>query len=70
MERSVEMVVALHAILRAGGAYVPIDPEYPDERIAFMLEELDEPIVLTQQRLAGRFAEPAARVVPIDAAHG
>ena len=42
MERSIEMVVALHAILRVGGAYVPIDPEYPDERIAFMLDDIDD----------------------------
>ena len=66
MERSVEMVVALHAILRSGGAYVPIDPEYPAERVAFMLEELDEPILLTQQRLADRFSDAGTRVVPID----
>ena len=56
MERSIEMVVALHAILRAGGAYVPLDPEYPDDRVAFMLDDLDDPILLTQEHLAGRFA--------------
>ena len=66
MERSVEMVVAVHAVLRSGGAYVPIDPEYPAERVVFMLEELDEPVLLTQQRLANRFSGAGARVVPID----
>ncbi len=66
MDRSVEMVVALHAILRSGGAYIPIDPEYPDERIAFMLDDLDEPILLTQQRLADRFTGMAAQVVSIE----
>ncbi len=66
MERSLELVVTLHAIFRSGGVYVPIDPEYPDERINFMLEELEGPILLTQERLAKRFADAAASVVPID----
>jgi amino acid adenylation domain-containing protein len=67
IERSLEMLVALHAVLRAGGAYVPIDPEYPDERISLMLEDLDEPILLVQGRLAGRFAGTAVRAIVVDA---
>jgi amino acid adenylation domain-containing protein len=67
MDRSIEMVVAVHAVLRAGGAYVPIDPEYPDERIGVMLDDLDEPILLTQRRHTGRFAGGAVRVVATDA---
>ena len=67
MERSIELVVALHAILRSGGAYVPIDPEYPDERISLMLDDLDEPILLTQRRLSKRLGGASARVVPVDA---
>jgi amino acid adenylation domain-containing protein len=70
MERSIEMVVALHAIVRAGGAYVPLDPEYPEERLAFMLQDLDDPIVLTQQRLARRFAGTSARALAIDVPFG
>jgi amino acid adenylation domain-containing protein len=66
MERSIEMVVALHAIVRAGCAYVPIDPEYPDDRIGFMLEDLDDPILITQQHLIERLAPSGVRVVPID----
>jgi amino acid adenylation domain-containing protein len=66
MDRSIEMAVAVHAILRAGGAYVPLDPEYPDERVDLMLEDLDEPIVLTQTRLAERLERTTARVIPID----
>ena len=64
--RSIEMVVALHAILRAGGAYVPIDPEYPDDRIDMMLDDLAEPVLLAQARLRDRLAGAAARVVIIE----
>ena len=48
LERSVEMVVAILAVLKASGAYVPISPEYPDERTRFMLEDTQAAFVLTQ----------------------
>lgn len=51
VERSLEMVVGLLAILKAGGAYLPLDPAYPQERLAFMLENAQVPVLLTQQRL-------------------
>jgi amino acid adenylation domain-containing protein/FkbH-like protein len=51
MERSVEMVVAMLAVLKAGGAYVPLEAGYPLERITFMLEDANVPVLLTQQRL-------------------
>jgi len=51
MDQSIEMVMSLYAILKAGGAYVPVDPEYPSERVAFMLEDSQLPVLLTQQRL-------------------
>jgi amino acid adenylation domain-containing protein len=51
VERSLEMVVGLLGILKAGGAYVPLDPAYPEERLAFMLEDAQAPVLLTQQRL-------------------
>ena len=50
MERSVEMVVALHAVLEVGGAYVPLDPGYPPERLAYMLRDARVPVLLTQDR--------------------
>ena len=47
VERSLEMLVGLLAILKAGGCYVPLDPEYPAERLAFMLKDANPKIVLT-----------------------
>jgi amino acid adenylation domain-containing protein len=51
MERSVDMIVGLLAILKAGGAYVSLDPAYPKERLAFMLEDAQCVVILTQQHL-------------------
>ena len=68
MERSLEMVVALYGILKAGAAYVPIDPDYPRERVAFMLEDAHTPVLLTQQRLAADLPAHGARMVCLDTA--
>ncbi len=57
VERSLEMVVGLLGILKAGGAYVPLDPAYPRERLAFMLEDAQVSVLLTQEWLAARFIE-------------
>ncbi|VXC07543.1 Amino acid adenylation (fragment) [Vreelandella titanicae] len=51
MERSIEMVVGLLAILKAGGSYVPLDPDYPAERLAYMVEDSSIELLLTQQYL-------------------
>ncbi|MET0650677.1 MAG: amino acid adenylation domain-containing protein, partial [Pyrinomonadaceae bacterium] len=67
MERSVEMVVSLLAILKAGAAYVPVDPDYPEERVRFMLEDSRVPVLLTQQHLAGRLPSTGPSVLCVDA---
>lgn len=50
-ERSPEMVIGILAILKAGGVYVPIDPDYPKERIHYMLEDSNVSILLLQHHL-------------------
>ncbi|HEX7242787.1 MAG TPA: amino acid adenylation domain-containing protein, partial [Longimicrobiaceae bacterium] len=66
VERSLEMVVGIVGILKAGGAYVPLDPQYPDERLSFMLADAAVRVLLTQERLLGRFPGHAAAVVCLD----
>ncbi len=65
-ERSLEMTVAVLAVLKAGGAYAPIDPAYPRERIAFMLEDTDAPVLLTQQQLLAGLPDHRARTLCLD----
>ena len=49
LPRSVELSVALLAVLQTGAAYLPLDPDYPAERLAFMLEDAQAPVVLTRR---------------------
>jgi amino acid adenylation domain-containing protein len=55
LERSPEMIAALLAILKAGSAYVPLDPQYPAPRLGFLAADAALPIILTQRRLRSRF---------------
>ncbi|WP_175213181.1 non-ribosomal peptide synthetase, partial [Achromobacter aegrifaciens] len=54
VERSIEMVVGLLAILKAGGAYVPLDPGYPVDRLAYMMEDSEIRLLLTQREVRDR----------------
>ncbi|WP_218776814.1 amino acid adenylation domain-containing protein, partial [Nostoc sp. T09] len=65
-ERSLEMVIGLLAILKAGGVYVPLDPKYPQERLSWMLEDAQVQVLLTQQHLVDRLPLYAAKVVYLD----
>ncbi|HXD33570.1 MAG TPA: amino acid adenylation domain-containing protein [Pyrinomonadaceae bacterium] len=51
LERSVDMIVALLAVLKGGGAYVPLEPNYPAERISFIVENSQAKLVLTNENL-------------------
>ncbi|MEV5988020.1 amino acid adenylation domain-containing protein [Streptomyces sp. NPDC052051] len=63
LERSLEMVVALLAVHKAGGAYLPLDPAYPRARLEFMIEDSGAPVVLTQRRVAEHVPAGAAAAV-------
>lgn len=65
-DRTLELVVALLAILKSGGTYVPIDPQYPPDRRAFMLQDSNAPIIVTEQALAADFAASTAQTVLLD----
>ena len=66
LERSVEMVVSLLAILKAGAAYVPLDPAYPQERLAFMVEDARLSLLLTDSRLLSAISTPATALLCLD----
>ena len=63
VDRSVEMVVGLLAILKAGGVYVPIDPSYPEERIRYIIEDSGIKLLLTQRSI--RLPEQAGKTQKI-----
>ncbi|NUT40639.1 MAG: amino acid adenylation domain-containing protein [Thermoactinospora sp.] len=67
-ERSLEMVVGLLGILKSGGAYLPIDPSYPAQRVAFMLGDAEPGILLTQERLVDGLPAHGARTLLLDRA--
>jgi surfactin family lipopeptide synthetase C len=63
LERSAELVVTLLAVLESGGICLPLDPEYPAERLAWMLEDSGAALVVTEPRLAARLPAGAGRLV-------
>ena len=67
MERSVEMVVAVLAVLKAGGCYVAVDPGYPADRIAYMLADSRASVVLTTSAVTARLPSTDARIIHVDA---
>jgi amino acid adenylation domain-containing protein/non-ribosomal peptide synthase protein (TIGR01720 family) len=67
VERSLDLVVGLLGILKAGGAYLPLDPTYPQDRLAFMLEDAHASVLLTQQRLLERLPPSQATILYLDA---
>jgi amino acid adenylation domain-containing protein len=66
MDRSFDMVVAMLATLRAGGCFVPFDPAYPADRLAFMFSDTDVKVMLTQRHLANALPRHNARSIFLD----
>jgi amino acid adenylation domain-containing protein len=69
VERSIEMIVAMLGILKAGGACVPLDPTYPTERLAFMLEDTKAPVLVTERRFMNRFSGSHTKIIFLDDPH-
>jgi len=65
-ERGPELVIATLAVLEAGGYYVPFDPDYPEERLAFMLADSEVAVFLTQSHLDLKLSTASATVVIVD----
>jgi amino acid adenylation domain-containing protein len=66
LERSIDLVVALLAVLKAGGAYLPLETTLPRPRLSFMLDDACAPFLLTRTRLLPALPEHSARVVCLD----
>ncbi|MDZ8184102.1 MAG: amino acid adenylation domain-containing protein [Nostoc sp. ChiSLP02] len=67
VERSLDIIIGLLGILKASGAYVPLDPAYPQERLAFILEDAQVSVLLTQASLVEAMPQHKAQVVCLDA---
>src|SRR4029079_12785169 len=67
LERSLELVLALLAVLKAGGAYLPLEPVYPAARLRYMLGHTHASVLLTQERLVENVPEHQAQVFCLDA---
>ena len=66
LERGPEMIVGLLGIIKAGGAYLPLDPAYPRDRLAFMLADSSAPVLLTQEHLLTELPEHDGTCVCVD----
>jgi amino acid adenylation domain-containing protein len=63
VDRSLEMAVGILGILKSGGAYLPLDPDYPEERLAFMLKDARPSLVITKADLAGHLPQNQKRIL-------
>ncbi len=66
VDRSLEMAIGIMGVLKAGGAYIPLDPAHPHERRAYKLQDSKTPVILTQQWLAETLPSSSAQVVIVD----
>jgi len=70
LERSPEMIVAILAVLKTGGAYAPLSPALPSERLSFILQDLRATVLLTKKNLLGDLSFPGIQVVELDSEAG
>ncbi|MBU2849930.1 amino acid adenylation domain-containing protein [Acidithiobacillus ferrivorans] len=66
VERSIDMVVAMLGILKAGAAYVPLDPAYPQDRLDFMVTDSHLPVIVTQRKLRTLLLATAANIIELN----
>jgi aspartate racemase len=66
LERSVELVISLLGILKAGGAYLPLDANYPAERLAYMLQDAQPLLLLTQTKFLSQLPHSSAKTICFD----
>ncbi|MBV9790456.1 MAG: amino acid adenylation domain-containing protein, partial [Chloroflexi bacterium] len=68
MDRSLEIMVAILGVIKAGGAYVPLDPAYPAERLAFILNDTQARVLISQPHIATEHFNTSAQVIHLDPA--
>jgi amino acid adenylation domain-containing protein len=66
-ERSIELVAALHGVVMVGAAYVPLDPEYPEDRLAYMISETEMEVVLCQDRFRHLVEDASVKALDVEA---
>lgn len=66
LDRSLAQAVAVLAVLKAGGAYLPLDPKYPKDRLAYMIEDSRAAVLLSVRKLASSLPKAKARLVTLD----
>lgn len=66
MERSIDTVVCLFAVIKSGGAYVPVDPNYPQERISYLINDSQPEVILTQEKFSDKVNTADAKIINVD----
>lgn len=65
-ERSIDLIVGILGVIKAGGIYVPLSPNFPDDRISYMIDDTDLPIILTHEHLEHRLSQGERLVICLD----